>query len=560
MNEPGLEMAESLVAELARLGLRDVCVAPGSRSTPLVLSFVEHPVEVHTHLDERSAGFFGLGLAQATGRPVALVCTSGSAGAHFLPAVMEAHASGVPLLVLTADRPTRLRDCASPQTTDQSALYANHVVWSETLENGSPRWVESRVDAAWERMLAHSAPVHLNVALDEPLVRARRDRVPEDRPPRAPVLLGERQLTDESLARLGRRLQGRGLVVAGPRLTSEDAEAVRVFASRWRCPIVADPLSGLRSGGDGSGVLTTADLILRGEAMSLPDPDWILRVGAPPTSKYLNQWLEQSPAFQWLLDPEVRRRDPGLSAALFVRSAVPDTLFRLCHQAQPADEVWLAEFEGLEARVTREVDGHVDDAPWWYEGSVFRDIWEVLPAGGELFVASSMPVRDLDTFVRWRRASVTIRANRGLNGIDGLTSTALGIASGSRRPTVAVLGDVGFLHDLGGLHAARLPREAGVVLVVLNNGGGGIFEYLPIASRPDVLASCFVMEHSTKLAGIAESFGVSYSMPQNREELREALRPPAAPEVRLVEVGVDRADSLSRHRALWGQVRRMESK
>ena len=573
--------ATVLVDELLRNGVVDVCVSPGSRSAPLTLAFARRlEVRTHLHVDERCAAFFALGLARAARRPVALVCTSGSAAANHHPAIVEAFETGVPLIVLGADRPHRLVRSGANQTTQQIGLFGPHVLRSEPVDLPRPEgpWLRSlrgRVCRLVELATGpRPGPIHLNLPFDEPLSAAVIEGdVPasllgEDpvavfgRPgggPFASSLGGSLAPGPTVIAALRRAfVAGPGLIVVGP-LDAPPALADDLLrlAGRLGAPLVADPLSGLRGR---VGVVATADAVLRSTACERLRPRWVLSFGRVPVSKPLVRFLGRLPAASiFRVDPTGRGDDPEHAGPTVLR-ADPQALVSALLDGEPdagigagqggADRrlltAWREADRAAAASLERSVAGG-----GFLEGQVVRTILDVLPAQGLLWVASSMPIRDVDSFASAGASGVRVLASRGVSGIDGLVSTTYGASSSGDGPTVGLLGDLAALHDVGGLAAVR-RLGASATLVVINNGGGGIFEHLPLAGTDAPLATHFVAEHEQRFDGIAAAFGLVYARPDTRDGFAAALSAAlSSPDAHLIEVMIDRARSLAWHRQTW---------
>jgi 2-succinyl-5-enolpyruvyl-6-hydroxy-3-cyclohexene-1-carboxylate synthase len=593
-------MALTLVDELARAGLTDACLAPGSRSAPLAVALAEHPaVRVHVHLDERSAAYFALGAAKASGRPVVMLCTSGTAAANLHPAVVEADFGRVPLLVLTADRPPELRGTGANQAVDQVKLYGQGVrlfcevgapgeaaagqggsrpgidggTGTDGGDGGAGRYWRSLASRAWAAAIGPAAgPVHLNLAFAEPLLPDRLDATPAPgRPDGAPWTRVARPAMDpepgevDELAeavRAGRR----GLLVAGWGASVRPA-AVDAFAAAAGWPVLADPLSGARRG---PAAISTYDSLLRVPKFAAERPDLVIRIGAGPTSKPLATWLDQSVP-QVVVDPDGGWLDPGRAAARVVvadPSALLEALAaRLANSRQPlaargvdspgpgadgrdwaASDAWLRRWLEADRVARRAIDDALDESEEPFEGRVARDVVAALPDGATLLVGSSMPVRDVDAFAT-PRDGVRLLANRGASGIDGLVATALGAAACAEGPTVALLGDLAFLHDASSvLGAAR--RERGAVLVVCDNDGGGIFSFLPHARLPaERFEALFATPHGLDLADLAAAAGLRSQRVTKASDLLPALEVAiASGRTEVILVPSDRQANLARHR------------
>ena len=576
----------AFVDELARAGVRHVCIAPGSRSTPLVLAVADHPLlRTWVHLDERAAAFFALGMARVLGSPVALLCTSGTAAANFLPAVVEAHAAGIPLLVLTADRPPELRDVGAPQTIDQRHLFGSHAKWfvDVPLPEATPALVRyARTLAARATALAAAVPpgpVHLNFPFREPLIPvpceppaglSEADALAWHGRPHGTAWVrvadGVPSPSPETVRRLAERLREarRPLLVCGPQLDASLPAPLAGLARALGAPLLADPLSQVRWGvHDRSAVIDRYDAALRhGPTAAALAPDLILRVGAPPTSKPLQQFLELHATAWHVVVDAARWPDPALLAGELVH-ADPARLCELLLDAlrdgdgAPAAE-WLARWLRTDAAAGAALSDHGAAAAGSFEGRALAEVAVLMPAGGTLVVSSSMPVRDLDAFAPGDARPLRVVANRGANGIDGVVSTALGAAAALREqgagPLVLVIGDVAFQHDMSGLLAARL-HALDATIVLINNDGGGIFSFLPQAADPLHFERLFGTPHGLDFAPAAALYGARYRCTDGWESLREGVtRGLTEGGLHIVEIRTDRADNVVLHRGAWAAV------
>lgn len=549
--------ARAFVDELARAGVRDAVVAPGSRSTPLVMALAaDDRIRTRVHLDERSAAFFALGVGKATGRPAAVVTTSGTAVANLLPAVVEASQSGVPLLVLTADRPHRLRGADANQAIHQPGIFGSytrafHEMAPPTAEGPALRHV--RAVAARSVLAAtgdDAGPVHVNFPFDKPLeprepdaeLTAEHPLAVTGRPDGAPfteTVRARRTLADDELEALVARLDPRrGVIVAGPSETALGIgpEALRLAAASG-LPLLADPLSGARYGAAGGAhVVAGYDLFLRDEGVrEALTPTLILRVGASPTSAALQRWLFHHNGVEHVVvDAGGRWKDHGATATRYLMADPADVLRRLTSRwddaSDPATALPRAELEWADrwlkasAAAREATEGH--DCP---EGAVASAVVDGLPDDGTLFVSSSMPVRDVDAFAHPREAALTVVGNRGASGIDGVVSSAFGVASQGDGPTVCLLGDLAFFHDRNGLLWSREP-DAAVVFVLVDNDGGGIFHMLPVAEQEPDFTRFFATPHGVEPGPVAKAHGIDCrdvevaTLPQALAEALEAGR------------------------------------
>jgi 2-succinyl-5-enolpyruvyl-6-hydroxy-3-cyclohexene-1-carboxylate synthase len=570
--------AEALVDELVRCGIEHVCVSPGSRSTPLVCAFDDHPAVTDISIiDERSSAFYALGLAQSTGRPVALVCTSGTAAANWMPAVCEADRARVPLLLLTADRPAQLRDTGSPQSMDQLKLYGDRVRWFHEFERPEPeedlfRYLCSTVDLAWERAQSPTpGPVHLNCPFRKPLEPLavdsdHRDAVPErfeppqrsDGGPFTRFTSGEPTPSAESVDKFVELLAGaeRPLFFCGAdRRGGRYRGALRDLAEAAGAPVVAEPTSQLRFWPDrGDGVFGTGDYLLDA---TLPDPDLVVRTGEAPLTwvgRELSGRLEG--VGQVTVHPYVERRDPdhvvGWHLGVDERRLFEPAAGRI--EAGEVDMAWLEQFRRDDRVARRALDAAVEETSDLEEPRLWWELQELLPAGAALFVSNSMPVRNLDMYAPGGDRAVDVYFNRGLNGIDGIESTGLGVARGADGPTVVVTGDVAFRHDVGGLATAR-RTGADITFIVVDNGGGAIFDQLPISECGEVHERHFVTEPEVDVAGVAEGFGLPVAIPEDWTAVRRDVAASIeAPGTQLVWLRTDRQRDKERGEAIRRRV------
>ena len=555
--------ARTLVDEWVRNGITDACLAPGSRSAPLALALAgDDRIRLHVHLDERSASFFALGLAKASGRPTVVLCTSGTAAANFHPAVLEAHHARVPLIVCTADRPPELRDTGAGQTIDQVKLYGDAVRWF--YDAGVPD-DHGGAGAAWRAMAARTVaealgppagPVHCNLPFREPLVPSGAPLVDapgrsEGRPwtARAPGGRGPSEgMLDALTALIG--TTPRGLVVAGWG-AAVHADTLLRFADVTGWPVLADPISNLRV----PGTISTYDPLLRGAAYADSHrPDVVVRIGGPLTNKVAMQWLDAEIG-QVLVDPDGGWLDPQHAVSgRMVADAEPllDALTsRLAGTAIGTE--WRESWQESDASARAAIDSLVDSWDEPFEGRIARDVAAALPDGGSLVLASSMPVRDMESFAAPRRG-LDVLANRGVNGIDGFVSTVFGVASGSDGPTVGLLGDLCLLHDSNGLLGAR-DRDLDATLVVIDNDGGGIFSFLPQADLPEHFETVFGTPHGIDLTALARVHGLPVTEVGAAHDVASAVTDSiAAGGVQVVLVRTDRATNVVRHRQVWAAV------
>lgn len=519
---------DGFLAGLVGAGITDIVASPGLRSTPLTVSAERRPdLEVHVVLDERSAAFVALGLARASARPVGLICTSGTAGAHYYPAIIEASLSRVPLVVMTADRPPELHGWDAAQTVDQHRLFGVHARHSTAMPVGAldQAWAQrAGVRAATTAASDPAGPVHVNWPFREPLEPAPDWMEATPIPP----ALGAEACTwgvrddwiDEVVALAPVE---RGLIVAGPRLEPGERAGIAAFSAAVRWPILADALSGLRHP-DVEGGLVAGDHLLKIPAFAdATVPDVVIRVGDSPTSKAYRLWSERHSIRDVLLvDPEDRWADATASFTSRIPAPPGGLLGRAAARLEPrAGRDWWDAWMTADRLCTAAIDAELANGPFC-EPAATRTLLGSLDDGDPLHVASSMPVRDLDMFMPLLGAAPVLSSNRGANGIDGTLSTAVGIALGRGRRGHVLAGDLAFIHDLGGLvTAGRLGID--LTVVVLDNRGGGIFSLLPIAESAPSFEKLYGTPQDVDLAAAAAMAGARHSVAASAEELATAL-------------------------------------
>lgn len=549
-----------LVETLVRCGLRSAVVSPGSRSTPLTFALAAHPaVEAVPVLDERSAAFFALGQARQQHRPVVLVCTSGSAAANYLPAVIEAHESGVPLIVISADRPPEMRECASGQTIDQHKLFGRYARWYHELAVPEPRlellgYLRQTLRQAWTRA-TQGGVVQLNAPFRDPLppiaddgaTEALRAQLPDTffDQPEAP------SITPGGLVLHQRGTPSRGVIVAGPAMPEDEAAYVATVANLARktgWPILADVLSPLRQNAPDDVVVVSAyHAVLRNEPLARDlTPRMVIALESWPTSKVLREWLANSQAEMLMISPRSGSHDALHGKTREIEAPIE----ALQIEGQPpVDPAWAEAWRAAEAKMTEVLTRWFsarDEA--LFEGEVSWRLAQHLPDHAALCVANSMPVRDLEYFWPTTHRGLRVYSSRGANGIDGTLSTAMGVAHGRSTPTVLLTGDLAFLHDGNGLQLAHALRGS-LTVVVINNDGGGIFGHLPVAKFEPPFERYFSTPQHVDLAALCAGHQVEHRRVTSREELVDVIGhlPPAG--VRVIEVRTDRrADVATRKR------------
>jgi 2-succinyl-5-enolpyruvyl-6-hydroxy-3-cyclohexene-1-carboxylate synthase len=563
-----LVWASVLVETLARLGLTTAIVCPGSRSAPLAIAFAQSErIQAIPVLDERSASFLALGIARQCHQPVALICTSGTAAANFYPAVIEARESGVPLLVLTADRPPELRHCHAGQTIDQQKLYGCFPHWSAELSMPAPElallaYLRQTVISAWEQtQYPQPGPVHLNVPFREPLTPLT-DAYPE-------VLESLRSHwqaadffagVDSKLAQLplpGRHPDPRlalsaliqewrdcthGLIIAGvaqPQSPELYCRAIAHLSKSLGWPVFAEGLSPVRNYAHlNPYLISTYDLILRHPPLAYQlTPKQVIRVGEMPTSKELRQWLEASPAKQWIIAASGGNLDPLHGQTTHLRLAITE-LAEILESEAPPQSAYLHQWCHADAQVRQFLDQTLSEMELLFEGKAAWLLSQTLPPGTPLFIASSMPVRDVECFWVPNHRGIQPFFNRGANGIDGSLSTALGIAY-RQQSSVMLTGDLALLHDTNGF---LIPKHwtGHLTIVLINNNGGGIFEMLPIAQFDPPFEEFFATPQHIDFARLCTTYAVEYELIQSWQQLQQRLNPLPSNGVRVLELRTDR--------------------
>ncbi len=565
-------LASAFVEELARCGMRRAVLSPGSRSTPLAVALWRQPeIEVTVVVDERSASFLALGGAQASGTPVAALCTSGTAAANFHPAICEADQSAIPLIALTADRPPELRGIGAGQTIDQVKLYGSSVRWFCEVgthvadDDGLLHYRSTACRAfASARGEPRPGPVHLNLPWREPLapvavegaVSATEDLALEGRGERpltavTPIDLEPSDFLLEEVARhIGEALSA--VIVAGRQLDPGLREPLADLARTAGLPILAEPTSQIRCGPhDRSHVVTSYDLLLRDERFrTRVVPDLVLRFGEMPTSKPLRSWLAQSGADQIAVDPLGGWNEPSRRAAALLRADPTDLAAgwaaRLGERRDPPS-AWIE----AEATARRTIEEEIEKLEAPTEPGLHAALGDAHRDGDIVYTASSMPIRDQEAFLGATAADALFLCNRGANGLDGLVSSGIGAAAATGRPTTIVTGDLGLLHDLGSLTTLREVRTP-VRIVVIDNGGGGIFHFLP--QETSLKAGEFEALLGTP-RGLSVSRAASlFELPHHRIDDLSDLPETLAVGSGLIEVRADRHTNVELHRRLADRV------
>lgn len=546
------EYIAALVDEFYQLGVRHAVFSPGSRSTTMAMLFKEHEgFETYMNIDERSASFMALGIAKAHKEPTILVCTSGSAVAHYLPAILEAQYSGVPLIVLSADRPHTLLHVGAPQTVDQHKIFGTAVNYFEELAVPQeahyytyPRQVARK--SYMKAMDTKKGPVHINVPLFEPLVpelsrnhfEAGRSSFKVVKPNYSDIFAcGEGNNLLERYERI--------LILAGPQIDVDEADMIRSFGEALQAPILADPLSNVRGCGTSKVVISTYDALLAGKALWHElKPDCVIQFGQIVVSKRVQQMIASWTDLEYIeVNPTMDSMNPTGKTTMHVQACI-DVFTHLYGKNNNSDE-YLKIWQRLEQEGKKQLSTVIDE-PHCFEGRTIRELQEHIPEDGQVFVANSMTIRDFDYFWFSGESKAVLYGNRGVNGIDGTISTALGLAANG-KPTYLVTGDLSLFHDLNGLAVAK-THNLNLTIILHNNDGGGIFEYLPQKGTKhfDYL---FSTSQGLDYSGAAKLYGCGYTKITSPDELSAVLANVSSETgVHIIEIPTNREYSRQLHK------------
>ncbi|MDJ0552949.1 MAG: 2-succinyl-5-enolpyruvyl-6-hydroxy-3-cyclohexene-1-carboxylic-acid synthase [Microcoleaceae cyanobacterium MO_207.B10] len=550
-----------LVETLQHLGLTTAIISPGSRSTPLTFAFATHPkIETIPILDERSAAFFALGIARKTHQPVAIVCTSGTAAANFYPAIIEAKESRIPLLVLTADRPPELRNCHAGQTIDQVKLYGNYPNWQTELSLPSLNlkmfsYLRQTVIYGWEKTtFAIPGPVHFNIPFRDPLaplpeteVNTLESKFPQDFFAGVKPILETGSIANyDFIPQLKNQLISQtGIIIAGlaqPKNSQQYCQAIAQISQLLKFPVLAEALSPLRNYSQLNPYLISSyDLILRNHKLaSKLVPQIVLQIGELPTSKQLRKWLETGNTRRLIIDKSDQNFDSLHGNTTHLRLSVEQLSQRLISKnfTNEADENYLKLWCNTEAKVREAIDKKMTTINYIFEPKIPWFISQILPQGTPIFIANSMPVRDVEFFWVPNNSQIQPFFNRGANGIDGTLSTALGIAH-RHQSSVMLTGDLALLHDTNGF-LLRNKLVSHLTIILINNQGGGIFEMLPIAKFNPPFEEFFATPQEINFADLCKTYGVEYQNISSWQQLQQLLNPLPNTGMRILELKTDR--------------------
>ena len=548
----------TLVDEWVRLGVAHAVVSPGSRSTPMAIALASNSkIALHVFHDERSASFAALGIGLQSGTPAVLLCTSGTAAAQFFAAVIEANYAHVPLLVCTADRPPELQGVGAPQTINQTNLYGTFV--RKFIDVGladdakSSKWRTIARDAFSATVGVNRGPCHVNLPFREPLVGVAGSLPVADS--HSPVRMSADVATASERKKLSLALRAeRGIIIAGNGI--DQPRFILELAAKLKWPVVADPRSNCRVAPEsslGAMVSSCADVVLRHQpsAESLK-PTVVLRIGDPPVSKVVNQWLAQCGAEQIAVTQQPSLVDPDKVVTTHIVGSFNELFMEMSRGADSRSETeWIGAWKRCEKNARTALDEELSRQTQLTEPLCAVTVSEAIAAGTNLVVSSSMPVRDLEWFAP-PRDGVRVFSNRGVNGIDGVVSTAVGVALSSKSPTALLIGDIAMLHDSNGL-LNLIRRDAQLKIIVIDNEGGGIFSFLPQAQamEGDQFEQLFGTPHSVDFAALAKTHGIAFTWVSTAQELRRELSNPATS---MIGVRTDRSKNVDDHNALYSAV------
>ncbi len=546
------EYIAALVDEFYQLGVRHAVFSPGSRSTTMAMLFKEHEgFKTYMNIDERSASFMALGIAKAHKEPIVLVCTSGSAVAHYLPAVLEAQYSGVPLIVLSADRPHTLLHVGAPQTVDQHKIFGTAVNYFEELAVPQeshyytyPRQVARK--AYMKAMDTKKGPVHINVPLFEPLVpelsrnhfEAGRSSFKVVKPNYSDIFAcGEGNNLLERYERI--------LILAGPQIDIDEAEMIRSFGESLQAPILADPLSNVRGCGTSKVVISTYDALLAGQAFWHElKPDCVIQFGQIVVSKRVQQMVASWDNVEYIeVNATMDSMNPTGKTTMHIQASID--VFTNLYGVKNDSPAYLGKWQHLETAGKQKLGTAIEE-PSCFEGRTIRELQQHISDNAQVLIANSMSIRDFDYFWFSGESKAVLYGNRGVNGIDGTISTALGLAANG-RPTYLVTGDLSLFHDLNGLAVAK-THNLNLTIILHNNDGGGIFEYLPQKGTKhfDYL---FSTSQGLDYSGAAKLYGCGYTKIINPDELSRVLAKVSTESgVHIIEIPTDREYSRQLHK------------
>jgi len=578
---------ETFVRELVSVGVKYACISPGSRNTPLTLAFANNQnIKKFVNIDERSNGFFALGLAMSSKTPVVLVCTSGTATAEFYPAIIEAYQQRVPLIVCTADRPPELLDCGANQTINQTNIYKNHIRWFFDVGLPSPsvrgikhiKAIARR--AIYESTIRSKGPVHLNFPFRKPFEpESYTDEVENDILELSNSVLNNKNeffREEEKNLMSGKwfkkiinhlKNKSKGLMIVGPEVYNHNfLEKCQALSQKLGYPVLADGASQLRFGKHDKGnLITNFDGFLRSDSFSKKyQPDLILHFGRTITSKALDTYLEKWNAARFMINEFGDWFDPSnkSAASLACKPYVfcETTLKLLEREIIPERSAnWLKIFLDTDRKVQQIKSEVIEKARFPNESRIINELLRLIPDDSQIMLSNSMPIRDFDYFASTMNKDIIIYHNRGASGIDGIISTALGIMVGNRKPTVLLIGDLAFYYDLNGLLAAK-KYNIPLVIILINNNGGGIFKVLPISNYKKFFKKYFIASHNLDFKPFVEGYGGNYNLIKSWNHFRQIFpKSLAKKNFSVLEIKTNASTSLSLRKKFWNEIEKHNS-
>jgi 2-succinyl-5-enolpyruvyl-6-hydroxy-3-cyclohexene-1-carboxylate synthase len=566
-----LDVSQIIVETLVQSGVTQFVISPGSRSTPLTVAIARHPATNSVvHLDERGAAFYALGYARATGTPAGLVCTSGTAVANYFPAVVEASMDNVPLIILSADRPPELIDVGANQAIFQQNIYGVYPRLSLNLPppetNTSASDIHKQVvELFLSGTTVRPGPVHLNCQFREPLLPqgdvelhvqagltnwAKRDvEVDSTFTPSLPELSGKIQMVLKNF-----QASKRGLIIVGRSVKASCNQSILQLAESLHLPLLPDVQSRMRFG-EHPLIINHFDLALLSDELQAQKPDFVLHFGGAFTSKRLLNYLADSEMYYISVKDTPERIDPNHQVSLKIQTDIETFCKSLETQGEMQDDQWLKSWQAAERGTVKTIMQLVGNSPELTEPGISYQLSRLIPAGHALLLANSMSIREMEMFASTGHLLGEVFSNRGSSGIDGLLATAAGYAAGSNEPVTILIGDLAFLHDLNSLHLIKISKQP-IIMVVVNNDGGGIFSFLPVRSETDVFEPYFGTPHGLKLEHAASLFGLTYANPKDIIEF-ESTYTLAAKEGKsvLIELFTDRIENHHFHQSIFQSLR-----
>ncbi|MFC7686737.1 2-succinyl-5-enolpyruvyl-6-hydroxy-3-cyclohexene-1-carboxylic-acid synthase [Ureibacillus sp. GCM10028918] len=552
-----------MVASLMQNGLEDVVISPGSRSTPLAYAFASTKnLSIYRQVDERSAAYFALGIAKAKAKPVVLLCTSGTAAANYYPAIVEAKYARVPLIVITADRPHELREVGAPQAINQISLYGERVKWSAEfpIPDDAPMtlpYVERHIARGVSiATTAPFGPVHFNVPFREPLLIDFKEELPEQSFQKSFVgQIAPPNQAKEELATIISQTK-KGFVIVGELALGTNLNYMWAFIRKLKWPVLVESLSNLRTNVPddcGQYIISTYDALLKNSVFKQQvAADTVIRFGAQPVSKFLTNFLTETlPTNYLVVDEDPMFRDSAAVSTHFIHAAIGEWISEINIDHTLYSEAYLEQWRKSEDIALKHIRNHSKLEQ--DEGAAVRYLIENLPNESDLFVSSSMPIRDIDTFLLPTDKDIQVFANRGANGIDGVMSTALGFSQArKKREMYLLIGDLAFLHDVNALIATRY-QSCKINIIVFNNDGGGIFSYLAQSTVKEYYEDLFGTPTALSFADVAKMYEMEYVQIKDFNEIEKLSEPQNNP-LRLVEIFTDRQQNVLSHRKLWQRI------